>query len=210
MDTAAQTQPQQRILQAAFNMFCQRGIRGVSMDDIAQYLAMSKKTLYKWFKNKDQVVFDSTETYITTIQTECEAFANQTTNAIDELFHLMALTKQVLSVIHPSVFNDLQKYHPESWELWMRHKNSFMLETVKRNIERGMQEGLFRNDLDVDVMARMRLAMIDLPFNADIFPPNHYSISQVQLAVLEHYMLGMATLKGHKLINMYKEVTEEE
>lgn len=191
-------------------MFCQRGIKSVSMDDIAQHLAMSKKTLYKWFKNKDQVVYDSTSDYLYCIQHDCEGFIEQASNAIDELFQIMKLTKQVFSKIHPSIFHDLQKYHRDSWELWMRHKNSFMLEKVKGNIVRGMQEGLFRQDLDVEVMARMRLAILELPFNAEVFPPHDFDIKQVQLAVLEHYMLGMATLKGHKLINEYKQITEEE
>lgn len=191
-------------------MFCQRGIKSVSMDDIAQHLAMSKKTLYKWFKNKDQVVYDSTASYLMHIQSDCECFIQQADNAIDELFQIMTLTKQVFSKIHPSIFHDLQKYHRDSWELWRQHKNSFMLTKVKQNITRGMEEGLFRKDLNVEIMARMRLAVLELPFNAETFPPHEYNIKQVQLAVLEHYMLGMATLKGHKLINEYKQVTEEE
>ncbi|MCX2742006.1 TetR/AcrR family transcriptional regulator [Pontibacter anaerobius] len=210
METAEITDIQKKILQGAFGMFCQRGIKSVSMDDIAQHLAMSKKTLYKWFKNKDQVVYDSTTAYLHTIQNDCECFINKADNAIDELFQIMQLTKKVFSIIHPSVFHDLQKYHRDSWDLWMKHKNSFMLGIVKQNIERGMQEGLFRKDLDVEVMARMRLALIELPFNAEVYPPHQYNIKHVQLAVLEHYMLGMATLKGHKLINEYKQVTEEE
>jgi AcrR family transcriptional regulator len=210
METEERTDIQVKILQGAFGMFCQRGIKGVSMDDIAQHLAMSKKTLYKWFKSKDQVVYDSTTAYLKTLQTDCVCFVDQAENAVDELFQIMKLTKKVFSIIHPSIFYDLQKYHPESWDLWMQHKNKFMLGIVKGNIERGMQEGLFRKDLDVEVMARMRLALIELPFNAEVYPPHEFNIRHVQLAVLEHYTLGMATLKGHKLINEYKQITEEE
>lgn len=210
MEIAEKTVTELRILKASFELFCERGIKSVSMDDIAQHLAMSKKTLYKWFKNKDQVVYDSTAGYLCCIQGDCEGFMKEASNAIDELFRIMNLTKQVFSQMHPSIFHDLKKYHPESYDLWMRHKNSFMLEKVKENMVRGMEEGLYRQDLDVEVMARMRLAQIELPFNKDVFPPHKFNIQQVQLAVLEHYMLGMATLKGHKMINDYKQVTEEE
>ncbi|ARS36826.1 TetR/AcrR family transcriptional regulator [Pontibacter actiniarum] len=210
METAERTDLKEKIKRAAFSMFCQRGIKSVSMDDIAQHLAMSKKTLYKWFKNKDEVVYEATADYLCCVQHDCEGYIEQAQNAIDELFQVMALTKQVFSQTHPSIFHDLQKYHHDSWQLWLQHKNSFMLQKVKANIIRGMREGLYRKDLNVDIMARMRLAILELPFNAEVFPPHEYEIKQVQLAVLEHYMLGMATLKGHKLINEYKQITEEE
>ncbi|TPE45617.1 TetR/AcrR family transcriptional regulator [Pontibacter mangrovi] len=210
METEEKTETELRILKSSFELFRKRGFKSVSMDDIAQHLAMSKKTLYKWFRNKDQVVHDATQNYLQNVQSECECQLTQAGNAVEELFQIMALTKQVFSEMHPSIFYDLRKYHPDSWALWKQHKNSFMLGKVKANIARGMREGLFRNDLDVEVTARMRLALIELPFNAEVYPPHEFNVRQVQLAVLEHYMLGMATLKGHKLINKYKHITEEE
>ncbi|MFD1184841.1 TetR/AcrR family transcriptional regulator [Pontibacter rugosus] len=210
METVEKTEPKCRIMRAAFGMFCQCGIKSVSMDDIAQYLSMSKKTLYKWFKNKDQVVYESTSDYLSRVQQDSMCCISKADNAIDELFQVLTLTKEVFSNMHPSIFHDLQKYHGDAWQLWMEHKNNFMLEKVRENIRRGMAEGLYRKDLDVEVMARMRLALIELIFRKDIYPPHQFEISRTQLAVLEHYMLGMATLKGHKLINEYKQITEEE
>ncbi|MHA6246380.1 TetR/AcrR family transcriptional regulator [Pontibacter sp. CAU 1760] len=210
MEAVERTDTKSKILQAAIGLFCQRSIKSVSMDDIAQHLAMSKKTLYKWFANKDQVVYETMENYLATVQGDCECFVETSGNAVEEIFQIMALTKQVFSQIHPSIFHDLQKYHPESWALWHRHKNSFMLTKVKDNILRGINEGLFRKDLDVEIIARMRLAILELPFNNQVFPPHEYNISRVQLAVLEHYMLGIATLKGHKLINELLHIKEEE
>jgi len=210
METAETTEIKQKILQAAFALFCQRGIKSVSMDDIAQHLSMSKKTLYKWFRNKDQVVYEGLEGFLASIQQDSECCSVAADNAVEELFRVVALTKKVFSSIHPSIFHDLQKYHQSSWELWTNHKNSFMLEKVKQNIRRGMAEGLFRGDLEVNVMARIRLILIELPFNQEVFPPHQYDVRRVQLSVLEHYILGMATLKGHKLINELRHITEEE
>ena len=210
MEIAERPEVKDKILQAAFSMFCQRGIKSVSMDDIAQHLSMSKKTLYKWFRNKDQVIYEAMEAYLGNVQQDCECFIETSGNAIEELFQVVALSKRVFSNMHPSVFYDLQKYHPASWDLWMQHKNGYILEKVRDNIRRGMKEGLFRQDLDVDVMARMRLVLIELPFNPTVFPPHQYDARRVQMAVLEHYMLGIATLKGHKLINELKHIKEEE
>ena len=210
METAENTDIRSKILEAAFGMFCQRGIKSVSMDDIAQHLAMSKKTLYKWFKNKDQVVYEALANYLTFIEQGCQADVERADNAIEELFHAMEMTKKIFTSIHPSIFHDLQKYHRDSWALWQQHKTGYILKLIRHNMYRGMKEGLFRQDLDVETIARLRLVMIEMPFDAELFPPYEFNSAKVQKDSLEHYMLGIATLKGHKLINEYKHITEEE
>jgi AcrR family transcriptional regulator len=199
-----------KILAEAFRLFCRRGIKSVSMDDIALQLAMSKKTLYKWFENKDEIVQAVIKAHLQTNECGCEEMSKTAANAVDELLRIMALNKKLFSELHPSIFFDLQKYHPGAWSLFNAHKTNFILTKVKANIRRGMEEGLFRSDLDVDVMSRLRLAQIELVFNPDIFPPDQFNIGEVQMECLEHFILGIATLKGHKLINQYKKVTEEE
>ena len=132
------------------------------------------------------------------------------TSAIDELFRMMEWTKQQFSNVHPSIFYDLQKFHPGTWQLWLAHKNEFILAQIIQNLRRGITEDLFRADLDVDVMARLRLSQIELLFDSDVFPPRQFGNERVSQALLEHFMLGVATLKGHRLINQYRHVTEEE
>lgn len=199
-----------KISGTAFELFCQRGIKSVSMDDIAQFLGMSKKTIYKWFENKNEIVVASTGAYLSGMQQRCEVFLQDSNNAIEELFNIMGMTRELFNQFHPSVFYDLQKYHPEAWQLWVKHRDEFMFEKIKLNLLRGIKEGLFRKDLDVEVMAKLRLAQIELPFNPVLFPPHKYDLKRVQMASLEHYMLGLATLKGHKLINELKHIKEEE
>ncbi|WP_347157356.1 TetR/AcrR family transcriptional regulator [Pontibacter chitinilyticus] len=210
MDIAVKTEAIEKIAAAAFKLFCQKGIKSVSMDDIAQQLSMSKKTIYKWFDNKDQVVYAACEQYLVSVERSCERITQSSANAVEELLNVMELNKRVFTTIHPSIFHDLQKYHHAAWELWVSHKNNYILQHIRQNVVRGMQEGLFRNDLDIDIVARLRLVMIEVPFNPAVFPPHEFNVQKVQLAGLEHFMLGMATLKGHKLINEYRHTVEEE
>ena len=199
-----------RILQHAQTLFMRNGIKSVSMDDIAADMAMSKKTLYKWFENKDQIVQAGMSKHLDGTQCECTNMIKTATSAIDELFRMMEWTKQQFSNVHPSIFYDLQKFHPGTWQLWLAHKNEFILAQIIQNLRRGVAEGLFRADLDVDVMARLRLSQIELLFDSDVFPPRQFGNERVSQALLEHFMLGVATLKGHRLINQYRHVTEEE
>ncbi len=209
MEIAEKTEQRNKISGAAFELFCQRGIKSVSMDDIAQHLGMSKKTIYKWFDNKNEVVIAAVSNYLENMEhTACEW--SGAANAVEELFNLVKLSRQIFSQLNQSIFYELQKYHPDAWQLWVNHKNCFTLKKIKQNLLRGMSEGLFRSDLDVDVMARLRLAQIEVPFNKNYFPPHEFELSHVQMVSLELYMLGIATLKGHKLINNLKYITEEE
>lgn len=199
-----------RILLEAARLFARNGIKSVSMDDIAQHLGVSKKTIYKWFQNKDEIVHSALQNQLSQVENDCECAMVEAENAVEELFQVMAVNKKVLSEIHPSIFYDLQKYHPSSWQLWLAHRNSFILSKIVSNLERGIREGLYRQDLDIELMARLRLALIDLAFSPDLFPPEQFHPERVQSAFFEHFLLGIATLKGHKLINKYKHVTEEE
>lgn len=204
------TETKSKISCTAFQLFCQRGIKSVSMDDIAQFLSMSKKTIYKWFENKNEIVVASTGSYLQDMQQRCEVHFQSANNAIEELFNMMAMTRELFNQFHPSIFHDLQKYHPEAFKLWMQHRDEYMFVKIKENLERGIKEGLYRKDLDVEVMAKIRLVQVELPFNPVLFPPHKYDLKRVQMATLEHYMLGLATLKGHKLINELKQIKEEE
>ncbi|CAN5906079.1 TetR/AcrR family transcriptional regulator [soil metagenome] len=199
-----------RILLEAARLFARNGIKSVSMDDIAQHLGVSKKTIYKWFQNKDEIVHSALQNQLSQVENDCECAMVEAENAVDELFQVMTVNKKVLSEIHPSIFYDLQKYHPASWQLWLAHRNSFILSKIVSNLGRGIREGLYRQDLDMELMARLRLALIDLAFSPDLFPPEQFHPERVQSAFFEHFLLGIATLKGHKLINKYKHVTEEE
>lgn len=210
METIENLDTKERIAREALHLFFHNGIKSVSVDDIARHLSISKKTIYKWYGNKDEVVLAAVSGYIQGIQQECEVFTMKAENAIDELFQIMVMLRKIFSNIHPIIFYDLQKFHASSWKQWQDHKNGYMLANIKSNLSRGVKEGLFRADLDIEVIARLRLAQIELPFNRLVFPPHEFELQRVQVASLEHFMLGIATLKGHKLINDYKHITEEE
>ena len=111
-----------RILRIAQQLFMRNGIRSVSMDDIAAELAVSKKTLYKWYENKDQLVYAMMEQHLDASRHDCAQVQQQASSAIDELFRMMSWMKQQFAEVHPSIFYDMQKFHPATWQLWMAHK----------------------------------------------------------------------------------------
>ena len=199
-----------RIIHHAAALFMRNGIKSISMDDIAANLAMSKKTLYKWFENKDQLVVGVMEQHLARVQGECATVAGHATNAVAEMLNISQWADEQFGGIHPSIFHDLKKYHPVAWALFEAHKNTFIISQITQNLRRGMAEGLFRPDLDVDVLARLNLAQIELAFDAALYPPAQFSPVRVNRVFDEHFLLGVASPKGHKLINDYRHVAETE
>jgi AcrR family transcriptional regulator len=199
-----------RILTRAAALFLRNGIKSVSMDDIAADLGMSKKTLYKTFASKDEIVLAVMTDHLCKAQSECAHFAGVSADAVREMLDISAWADKEFSNVHPSIFYDLKKYHPDAWALFSTHKSTFILDQITRNLRRGIAEGLFRNDLDVEVLARLNLAQIELTFNPDLYPPAQFSPVRVNKVFDEHFLLGVATLKGHRLFNKYQHITEEE
>jgi AcrR family transcriptional regulator len=199
-----------RIIKGAQELFFQYGIKSVTMDDIAKHLGMSKKTIYQFFTDKDEIV----QTLASRTQDEHSrnfaAVAASSKDAIDEIIQTMKHMAAMFSTMNANLFYDLQKYHPKSWEQFQQFKEKFMLGLVVNNIEKGKAQGLYRHDVDPMVIARLRIEEVEMGMNPRIFPPDKFNLAQVEIALLDHWMHGICTIKGHKLINKYRQVTEEE
>ena len=194
-----------RILTKSHELFMIYGIRSVSMDEIANHLGMSKKTIYQYFKDKDSLVEGVINIEIEMHQDEFSKYASISENAIHEIFLTLDTVQEMLKHMNPSVMFDLQKYHTTAFEKFRTHKNTFFYDIIKANIERGKQEGLFRADIDVDVLTRYRLANMFLMFDFEHFPSNKFTPIQIISETTDNFLHGMATQQGLLIIEQYKQ-----
>lgn len=199
-----------RILKGAQELFFKYGIKSVTMDDIAKHLAVSKKTIYQFYEDKNEMVEMLMSLSLKEDECEFKEIHRKSENVIVEVFNMMQHMSTMFSKINPTIFYDLQKYHPQAWELFKAFKEDCMAKMVEEAIVRGVREGLVRDDINGKILARLRLEEIEMGFNPIIFPPDKYKIIDVQVAMLDHFLHGICTLKGHKLLNKYKELKEEE
>jgi AcrR family transcriptional regulator len=195
----------ERIQFKATEMFMRYGIRSVSMDDIALQLGISKKTIYQYFADKDELVDGIVLQDIHRMQEDCLKGFQDSENAVDEIFITMERILEQFRNMNPVLLYDLQKFHFRSYQKFMEHKNKYLLKVVRDNIERGIAEEFYRPEIDVEIISRFRLESMMLAFNIDLFPPNKFNLADVTKEIIEHYLFGLATLKGHKLILKYKE-----
>ena len=204
MEIKGNVETHQRIQEKAKALFTKYGIRSVSMDDIAGDLGMSKKTIYQFFADKDELVDAVVEQDIREMQTDCTYCFSESANAIDEIFMTMDRILDHFRELNPMILYDLQKFHFNSFKKFKENKDTFLLEIIRKNIQRGIQEGLYRPDLNVEVLSRYRLESMMAPFNIDVFPPSKFNLADVTLHIIEHFVFGLASLKGHNLILQYQ------
>ena len=195
----------ERIIEASKELFFRLGIRSVTMDDIANHLGMSKKTLYQHFSDKDELVDTLVENEIGVMQTEIQSCCFHASNAVEEVLHSMEMSNRHFSNLNPMVLFDLHKFHFESFKKFTNHKNTFLFEIIRTNILRGIEEGLYRKDINAELLSRFRLNMLLMPFNMEVFPPAQFNLNEISNAMTENFLYGLATEKGFEVIESYKQ-----
>lgn len=192
-----------RILGQADSLFKKFGIRSVSMDDIAKELHISKKTIYLHYSNKADIVRGIMTEHIESEKRDFEEIHGKSGDALEEMILMMNWVSKSFKDINPALIYDVQKYYPKSWEIWQEFKNSFIRKSVTANLIWGKEQGLYRPDLDVNIIAKLRLDEVEFFLDPSVFEGQKYDLTYVHLQLLEHYIHGLVTMKGKKLLNDY-------
>jgi TetR/AcrR family transcriptional regulator, cholesterol catabolism regulator len=171
------------IIQRARKMFMQFGIRSVSMDDICRELGMSKKTLYQYFGNKNELLGKALEFGFEEFEESISSLGNNEQNAIDDLLDLSKVIDRHLKEVNPSVTFDLEKYYPELYRENMIKKREFAYRYIRKNIEKGIKENVFRDDLNLDLVSKLYIQKLE-----DLHDPNYYNADQISFSEVFHVM----------------------
>ena len=194
----------QNIITAAEDLFIRYGFKRVTMDDIAREMAISKKTIYQFFKDKNEMVCAATEEHLQKEEYQMDQLEKESENVIDFLVKITGMIRGHLSKVNPCAIMDLQKYYPEGWTIFLHYKKKVFLQTVVRTLKKGQQEGYFRADLNPEVIAILRIEQVQMCFDERVFPRNQFDMTDVQLQVFRQFIEGIMTPKGRDLLNEYK------
>ena len=179
-----------RILQGTQELFFKYGIKSITMDDIAKHLAMSKKTIYQYFADKDEMVEAMTTQLMKKNEREFQKIVNESANVVEEVFAMMKHMGNLFSQMNPNLFYDMQKHHSNTWKLFKKFKEEYIERMVEDSVKRGIAQGLVRSDINSKIVARLRMEEVEMGFNPQIFPPNKFKIIDVQLTLLDHFLHG--------------------
>lgn len=195
-----------KIKAAASDLFRQYGFKTITMDDVARKAGISKKTLYQHFANKNEVVMESVAWLKASISEACNAHLTQSENAIEGMVRVMAMFDDINRKMNPLAIFEMERFFPNCYKMFKTCMERDDVLRIKENLERGMREGLYREDINAAFLAvyRMELSML-VYHTGNVLLTDKLPVYKVANEISEHFLYGIMTAKGEKLYKKYKE-----
>jgi AcrR family transcriptional regulator len=193
----------QQLVTKAEELFMRYGIRSIAMDDLARELGMSKKTLYQLVTNKEDLI---RRVFTVFTEQQMEEIANRrarTDNAVAELVEVVQYMLAQLSRVSASFRYDLEKYYPVLNRELERLHESFFEAFIRENLEWGINEGLYRSNVDPEVIARIFVNTAVRTGHNELFPVHEYALDKLLEQLFLYHIHGVATVKGIQYIKQY-------
>lgn len=184
-----------KILQKSTDMFLRLGFKSITMDDIACEICISKKTIYKYFSNKDLLIEESVQMVHKEVHETITKIVSQNFNAIEENFEIRRMFKEMFKSAESSPIYQLKKHYPEIYEKVLTMQVSVCEECFRDNIIKGINEGLYRKDLDIENYVKFYYTLI---FSINENTMLEKDAQELELKALEYHIRAMATLTGIK------------
>jgi AcrR family transcriptional regulator len=182
-----------KIIKKATDMFLKLGFKSVTMDDIACEMCISKKTIYKYFSNKENLIEEGTEVVHQKIHAMMDEVMAQNHNAIAENFQLREMFKQMFQSFDHSPAYQLKKHYPEIYEKMMANEIEDCSHMFRQNIIKGITEGLYRKETDIEAAVKFYYTLIFSINENTMLEKDAY---ELELKALEYHTRAIATEKG--------------
>jgi AcrR family transcriptional regulator len=184
------------VLERVRELFFKYGVRSVSMDDICRDIGISKKKLYQLFSSKNELVEKLLELERQNFEIIFDTYSFEGVNAIDILLTVSKEVGDRFRDVSPSMTFDLKKYYPDVYHKHIEERIDFIFKKIQINLEKGINQGVYRDDLSVELISRLYIRrLIDL-HNPEFFPADKFSFQTLFEAMFDNFIRGMANQKG--------------
>jgi hypothetical protein len=139
-----------------------------------------------------------------TNQSRCLSDKNNAENAIHEFFLAFEMIRELFANMNPALIFDLEKYHPQAFKKFQQYKTGFLYQVISENLKRGIGEGLYRPEISVGILCRFRIGTTMMAFDPEVFPDNRNTIVKIEEEIFYHFLYGLATPGGEKMIEKYR------
>ena len=186
----------QEIISKAYGVFTQNGIKNVSMDDLCRMIGISKKTLYKYVSNKVDLLKKISAHIQELIQKRIDELQCCDLNAIDVLLGMSKASTENHVSINPMVNFELRKYYPQVYESYINKKKELIVNSIIQNLEKGIKEGLYRQDLNKEIVAHLYLKKVEEFHTLEGEDLRNFSYSKIFEVMFENHIRGISNKKG--------------
>lgn len=188
------------ILESAAALFKRYGVKSVTMDDISRALGISKKTLYQHVENKADLIEKTMQVFINQEKAMIRDIQEVGKDAVHELVMLTRMITQTLREIPPNLTYDLQKYYRSCWDIMEDYNRTHIYSIIKDNIERGIKQGVYRDTVHPDIIAKIYTGKVSVVVDEDLFPLRNYNKENLFRHYMSYHLHGIASSKGLKLL----------
>lgn len=193
-----------RLLTGAQTLFMRYGFKSITMDDVSRELGVSKKTLYQFFVDKNDLVNQCVEHYLETMNKQCcLVMEDQSLNAVSVVLKITEEMSSIIKQINPSSMFDLKKYFKSSWDKLEIDRKAFINKTITDNILFGMEQGLYREEINPRVTAEIYVHLIGYLTDPDNYIKDDMDIRTMHMEIVKYHLNSICTTKGRKLLAEY-------
>jgi TetR/AcrR family transcriptional regulator, cholesterol catabolism regulator len=197
-----------KILLKVRELYMKYGIKSITMDDVAEELGISKKTLYQYVTDKDDLVGKFIDNEIIIKQEEiCKCF-KAGFNAIEELFEISLYMNRIMKDQNPTTEHDLKKYYPHHYNKTVKTRRESIFNYILLNLRNGKKEGLYREELNEEIIAKLYLSRVESIHLNDLFTVEEFTSTKLFMELLVYHIRGIASEKG--IIVLEKKIKELE
>jgi len=195
---------QEEILERAKELFMRYGIKSITMDDVAREMGISKKTLYQHVNNKTDLIERIIHQHIHDEKKCLSEMPGQARDAIEQVLMIAQYVVQVLRSMRPTTMFDLKKYYHACWNMMEEFQQGYMYDMIRSNIEQGVKEGLYRDNLDADIIAKLYVGKTMLLTDEKLFPMREYDRDKLFSEYIQYHLRGIVSEKGMKQLKTYQ------
>lgn len=189
-----------KIVEFGEQKFFKEGIHKTTMDEVASELRMSKKTIYKYFPTKDDLVRAIAKHFMNNMKNAIVPTLNGNKNAIEKLEELIKILARASIKISPQMLDDMRRHFPKLWNEMDNFRTEMMFGNITKVIDQGKEEGLFIN-YPTPIIINMVVASLRSVVNPDFILNNNVSLIEAASIALKILIGGITTEKGKKIFN---------
>jgi AcrR family transcriptional regulator len=184
------------ILKKVRQLYRKYGIRSVTMDDVSHELGISKKTLYQYVQDKDELVHKVVELEITDRQDRMNISCSDNKNAIEQLLEIARCISTMLKDYSAASEYDLKKYYPDLYIKVRDLRRTHVFRFIFDNLKKGIEEGLYREEIQLDTISRLNVALIDNMVDSEVISIPEFMAPQFFNEFFIYHIRGIVNAKG--------------